>query len=416
MGLRDIFRRSAPPVKAYYDYSIGGSSGLNLSESSLLNNPTVIACVNLISRSISMLPLNLYVKSRNGRAKAGWHPLFAVLRYAPNAEEPSAVFLEKVIRDMLMYGNAYIWKSYNDGKIDALYTLSAKDVRVYRDSNTNEKLFDYNGKTYTSRQILHIPGAFYDGTKGYSPANYASKAIEMGVSLDEYARTAFDNGPSTRLLLDISERYPSGAKPEEVKEVANYIARNYSGKENAGKPLILFSKMKATPVDVSSNKDAELVEARQYQQKVIAQIFQVPLFLLGDGQVTYGNYEQSMTGFLTFTLGPWIKRIEQYFAMLLAPSELVNMYIEFDPSYLLRTDIATQTTNYAAMHRIGVLSINEIRERQNLDLLEDEVAGNTHFAEANLMPLTKETIEAYMASQKLKMEELKAEPKLDKKI
>lgn len=414
MGLFSYFKRSAPPTKQTYFYSTSGS-GLNLSERSLLENPTVISCVNIISRSISMLPLNLYVKSKTGRQRAGWHKLFPVLRYSPNGEEPSSVFIEKILRDMLMHGNAFIWKSHNGMSIDSLYTLSAKDVKVSRDPITNAKRFEYNDKIYTSKDILHIPGAFYDGTKGYSPANYASKAIEMGVSLDDYARTAFDNGPNTRLIVDISEQFP-GAKPDDVKAMADYIARNYSGKENAGKPLITFNKMKATPVQVSSNKDAELVEARSYQQRVIAQMFQVPLFLLGEGSVTYGNYEASMTGFLTFTLGPWIKRLEQYFSMLLTPADQVNMYIEFDPSYLLRTDLASKTASYATLHRIGVLSTNEIRERENLGELEDSVAGTTHFIEANLMPLNRETISAYMAGQKLKLQEVNGEPKLDKKI
>lgn len=417
MGLFNIFKRTAPPREAdYYMPMYGGGGLINVSESNLLKNPTVISCINLISRSISLLPLTLYNKSNRGSMKAGWHPLYPLLKYTPNAEEPISVFLEKVMRDILTYGNAFIWISRINGNIDALYSLDAKEVTVYRDQNTNQKKYDYLSKSYTSREILHIPGAAYDGTKGYSPASFAAKAIEMGVSLDEYARAAFDNGPNTKLLLDVSERFDRGAKPEEIKKVADYVSRTYSGKDNANKPFILFDKMKATPVDITSNKDAELLEARIYQEKTIAQMFQVPLFLLGKGEVTYGNYDSAMNAYLTFTLGPWIKRLEQYFALLLQPSERDGYYVEFNPAYLLRTDLASKTESYSKMLRIGVYSIDEIREKENLPPLEDEVAGTTHFGEANLMPLNKETIKAYMANQKAKMQESQGQPALDKKI
>ena len=420
MFLIDMIKRKKPPVdeRDMSRYTYVGSGYTSINETILLQNPTAIACIDLISKSISLLPLNLYNKGSKGRVKAEWHPLHQILRHLPNGEEPSSLFIEKVVRDVLKYGNAYIWKSKSENKLDALYSLNAKHVSIYRDSVTNEKRFEYNGKVYTSKDILHIPGADYDGTKGYSPAVYGAKAIQMGVNLDDYASSSFDNGPNSSLSVDISEMYPNGAKPEDVKSMADYIQRNYAGKTNAGKPFVAFNKMKVSPIQVSSNRDAELQAAREYQEKVIMKVFNVPASMLGDSESGYGDLEARMIAFLQFTLGPWIRRLEQFFEMLLTPSERINYYVEFDPSVLLKTSLTEKTNAYANMIRSGILSINEVRQRENLDALPDKTAGDAHFMLSNMMPVNKETIDSYMASQKIKLKEAgeKTEPKVDKKI
>jgi HK97 family phage portal protein len=368
--------------------------------------------MELIARSMSLLPINLYNRSPGGRQRADWHPLQSIVRNRPNAEEPSSVFIEKVVRDMLQYGNAFIWKSYSGGTIDALYTLEAKAVQVYRDRATHQKRFSYGDRTYTSRQILHIPGAFYDGLIGHSPAKYAANAIKMGVQLDEFASEAFNSGVSSRLAIDISEKFPNGATPDQVRGVATYIARNYAGPENAGKPLILYDKMKADEISGTSNREQELLSAREYQERVISKVFNVPLSMLGDSEGAYGEFESRQIAFLLYTLGPWIRRIEQYLSMLLTPSESVSYYVEVDTNSLLKTNIEARTSAYRTMIQTGILSIDEVRKRENLDALDDPIAGQTHFGMASLMPLNKETIEAYMASAKLKQQQLPVDKKV----
>lgn len=414
-------KRNRPPkVTSSINYPLlGGSLSLNVSESDLLKNPTAISCVEIIAKTISLLPINLYHKGRSGRVRAGWHPLHPVLRHRPNLDEPSAVFIEKVVRDMLVSGNAFLWKSYSSGNIDALYSLDPKQVKVYRNSD-GRKTFEYADRSYTANEILHIPGAFYDGLIGHSPAKFAAEAVRMGVQLDSFAAEAFNNGPNSRLTLDISEKFPNGAKPDDVKAVASYVARNYAGKENAGKPLILFDKMKAAEIKTSSNRDAELVEARKYQERVIAKVFQVPLSMLGDSEAGYGDLENRQISFLTYGLGPWIRRLEQYFEMLLTPSENISYYVEFDTNVLLKSNLEARTKAYATMLQSGILSVNEVRKRENLDAIEDDVAGNAHFVLSNLMPLSEDIIESYMSNAKLKQKELEMigqqpQPKTDKK-
>ena len=131
-------------------------------------NATVLACKSMIIDSVSTLPVNLFFRKNDGeRIKAYNHSLFYLLKYKPNFEEPSSMFLSRLFNDLLESGNAYIYKQFDDNyNIIALYLLSAKYMTVTRDTFTNQKIFTYNGNKYNSDQILHIPGKYYDGTIG----------------------------------------------------------------------------------------------------------------------------------------------------------------------------------------------------------------------------------------------------------
>lgn len=76
--------------------------------------------------------------------------------------------------------------------------------------------------------------------------------------------------------------------------------------------------------------------------------------------------EQQMIGFLTFTLGPWLKRIEQAISKdLLSPAERVRYYPKFAVEGLLRADSAGRAAFYAAMVNNGILTRDEVRELED---------------------------------------------------
>ena len=76
--------------------------------------------------------------------------------------------------------------------------------------------------------------------------------------------------------------------------------------------------------------------------------------------------EQQMIGFLTFTLGPWLKRIEQAISKdLLTPAERQRFYPKFNVEGLLRADSAGRAAFYSAMINNGVLTRDEVRELED---------------------------------------------------
>src|SRR5690606_3164275 len=97
--------------------------------------------------------------------------------------------------------------------------------------------------------------------------------------------------------------------------------------------------------------------------------FRVPPFMVGHSEksTSWGTgIEQQMIGFLTFTLGPWLKRIEQAISKdLLTPAERLRYYPKFSVEGLLRADSAGRAAFYSAMINNGVLTRDEVRQLED---------------------------------------------------
>ncbi|MBD0966926.1 phage portal protein, partial [Klebsiella michiganensis] len=72
--------------------------------------------------------------------------------------------------------------------------------------------------------------------------------------------------------------------------------------------------------------------------------------------------EQMLIGFLTFSLRPWLTRIEQAIRKsLLAPGERNKYFAEFSIEGLLRADSAARAAFYSTMTQNGLMTRNEAR-------------------------------------------------------
>jgi len=375
-------------------------------------NTTVQACVNAIANPVAILPLNLYFKNPNdgSRQKAGWHQLHTIMRRRPNSWESPTQFVAKMVRHILQHGNAYIWKGTSGGNVVSLQLLNPEAVK--RDTSMWPVVrYWYNSKAYTDAEILHIPSLVTDDTgTGISAVELARAAVTLGIQLDEYSLSSFGNGLNTKLLIDIAEMTKDIKNEEEASKMAatvsDYIRRNYSGSDNAGKALILWSGMKAQELkNQSSNRDAELLESRKWQEAEICKIFGVPQWMVNHSMdVKYGGLEQAMTVFINFTLSPYLRHIEQRLNTLLSDYESDAYYFEFDFNILLRPDEKSRAEFYTKLHALGAIDANGICARENIEPPAE--GGDARFVPANYMPLRNDVLDAYMASAKLKAAQL----------
>lgn len=410
MGLFSRFRsrRSSsssglpPPVNPATLYS----SSPNFHQSEIQRNTTVQACTNAIANAISIMPINLYVREADdSRSKAVDHPLYKLLRRGPNPYESPTLFMAKLIRHILR-GNAYLFKGFSGNKLVALRALNPAAVRRSA-ADWPRVTYTYNGTTYTDREILHIPSLVTDDTgKGFAPADLVKIAVMLGIQLDEYSLSSFGNGINTKLLVDIAEMTKDCANEEEASKkaqaVANYLSDHYTGVDNVGKALVTWYGMKLTELQHQhSNRDAELLESRKFQEIEICKGFGVPLFLVNNTyDVKYGGLEQAMTVYLNFTLSPYMHHIEQRLATLLDPWEQETHYFEFDFNVLLRPDAKSRAEFYSKLFGMGGITPGGICKRENMEPPAE--GADARFVPANMMPLRDDVLDAYMASAKLK--------------
>ena len=354
---------------------------------------TSFATIDRIASEFAGLSYGIYNKRTNKEISN--HPLYAVLA-RPNLEDLHFNFFYQSVVDY--YNGGIIWKKGKgtEGQLVSLFRLSPQETTVTRDQFTRERIYLHNGHRYTDEDVLYIPSRFDYSTinGGSSIFKAANAAFDTAHKLDNYTNSAFDKGISgKRLVIDISNALPDATK-EQVEELRNDYTATYAGPENAGKPLFKKKGMEYSEIGQNAdNRAATLIENREFQEHEIANIFAFPGELLS-GKSANLDLENLFTLLTEFAIKPLAIQLQESINLLIDD----NCYFKFNFHGLLKVALSKRVDAYAKQIGNGILSPNEVRAKENLPPIE---AGDTFFMPANLMPLNDETINAYMAKQKL---------------
>ena len=333
-----------------------------ISHETVMKLDTVWACVRLISESIATLPLSIYERTPNGARVAPQHPLHYILHSQPNPDATASVFLESVVATMLLRGNAHAEKLITGGRLVGLDFLHP-DRLVFRVDANGGKRAEYRRDDGTYRQIpldriWKIPGFSLDGRNGVSVISYGSHVFGSAIAADQVARGVFERGLTQTTALTMP-----GVLTEPQREQARESLQRISGAVNSGKSVVLEGGTGIELVGINPN-DAQLLETRAFNVEVVCRWFRVPPFMVGhtEKSTSWGTgIEQQMLGFLTFTLGPWIRRLEQAITKDLLRGD-ARHYPKFAVEGLLRADSAGRAAFYSVMVNNGILTRDEVRE------------------------------------------------------
>jgi HK97 family phage portal protein len=348
----------------YVDRTTESNAGVEVTPKAVLQLDAAWACVRLISETIATLPLSMYERTANGKRFASQHPLQFVIHDQPNADSTASVFWEAMVAAMLLRGAGRAEKLYVGPQLVGLAFLDPDKLVCGRDA-AGHKRFRYpraNGemRDIPESRIWTIPGFTLDGINGVSVIAYGAKVFGSAIAADKAAAETFKNG----LLQTIFYKMAAFLKPEQRVE----FKKNLAGSIERGEAPLLEGGMDVSTVGVNP-ADAQLLESRGFSVESVCRWFRVPPWMVGhtEKSSSWGTgIEQQMIGFLTFTLGPWLKRIEQAISKdLLTPAERVRYYPKFAVEGLLRADSAGRSAFYAAMVNNGILTRDEVRELED---------------------------------------------------
>lgn len=214
--------------------------------------------------------------------------------------------------------------------------------------------------------VLHILGHTADGLVGLSPIEQARQAIGSGLAVEAFGNRFFKNGAISSAAIEM----PAGSQPTEdqLKQLQAQLTRKHAGLKNAWKPIVLANGATFKPMTVP-NDQAQFIETAKLSVAEIARLYRVPPHLIGDVErsTSWGTgIEQQGIGFVTYTLDPWLTRLEDSFNQLLPRGQ----FIKFNVNGLLRGDAAARSAYYQAMGQLKAIEINEIRALEDLPPLD----------------------------------------------
>lgn len=389
-----------PRPDAWDDFWYGmqpyeNSSGAEVSEATALRFSTVWSCVKVISEDISSLPLQVYRRTADGKEKADDHPLYYLLHDAPNDEMSAMQFREAMQSHLLTWGNAYaeIIRNYM-GQPTALWPLNPANMTVTRPNDA--LIYEYviqNGEKryFPARDIFHIAGLGYNGLIGYSPISYQRELIGSGLASQTWQATNLKDG--CRLQVVFSHPAPK-APNKEGRDAVNAELRKQYGGQSGNKIGVLWEGMKAEPISMTM-QDAQFIENRKFTRSEICGIYRVPPHKVMDlERATFSNIEHQGIQYVVDAIRPWSVRWEQAINQKLLNGS-TKFFAEHNVDGLLRGDIQSRYSAYAIGRQWGWLSVNDIREKENMNPVP---GGDIRLQPMNMTELGETSTEAAAAS------------------
>lgn len=364
----DIVSDRAPDDDFWYaPVGLPVAAGVRVSSHTAMCLAIIYASVKIISESLGMLPLILYQRKDTARERATFHPLYNVLHNAPNNWQTRMQWIEMMQGHVLLRGNAYSEKIFgNSGFVEQLIPLHPDRVKVKVTSDTNwaYEVVDRMGKAriVLRDEMFHLRGLTTDGILGMNPIEAERQTIGTTIAMQDYAGRFYANDARPGGIIE----YPGKFEDEEAIRKFRAAFQNAQTGSNRHKTAILERGMTYKEIKLS-NKDAQFIDSRKYQDIDIARIFRIPPHKLGIlDKASFSNIEQQAIEFVTDTLLPWITRWEQEIQRSILHDDN-QFYAEFLPDALLRGDTKSRYEAYNIGITAGFLTRNEARTKENMN-------------------------------------------------
>lgn len=345
-------------------------SGYLVTEETAMGLPAVSSVVRSPADIISSLPFMTYRGRPRRRAEDSWQ--WDLLHDDPDEQGTGTqVFFYDLEISLEATQNAFIHKAKSSNRVEALYVLDPHRVKVYRDSDTGEKLFDIyvsaseTKKRLTTGDILHVRGFSKcpGSVVGTSLLEMHRNPLGSQLALQGFEGDYFRNSAQTPFFF-------TGAKNRE--HAVELLALHNERHQGAGKQFrvgALWGDANVQPIPLSL-VDAQFVEAKRLTIEDCCRIWRWPKELMELTSAQGGTLptdENAWTArMLKFYLLPRLKRIERAFASdqdLYKSSGLVG---EFLTAALERADFVTRMRGYKDARQGGWIAANEIRDMENM--------------------------------------------------
>lgn len=364
------------------------SSGEEITSITSLNIATVYACIDTKANAIAKLPMQVFKATGQGRVRDKSHRIAYLLEKRPNPFMTPFNFKHTIAVHQNLWGTAYIYiECDRKGEVKALWLLPPDGTTPYKDLETGEysyiTTFNNESKRLNESEIIKLPYLSLNGVQGKSPIQVARETLGVMQASNKFIGGFYKNGTSTKGIITT----PSELSPDAKDILRSEWQKANGGITNAGGVAVVDAGMEYKSVAMPL-ADAEFILTNKFNVNEIAKIFNVPPHKIGEmANATFSNIEQQSMDFMQDCIQPNIVCWEEEFGYKLFVTEKdKNNYIKTDLDSAMRADSTGRATYYEKMTGIGVFSINDVCEKEDMNGIGPE--GDAHRVDLNHVSAT----------------------------
>lgn len=356
-------------------------AGVRVTRETALRVVAAYACITLIADAIRAMPVDVFRRRGDARQRVDREPGWVS---TPNPYQPWGPFIDFQLHSLLTSGNAVSFiTEFNDMGFPAQFEpihpddLEIEDVKGRKRIRINGEQVEEFTASNPGGRAIHTMGHSANGIVGLSPIEEAAQALGLALATEKFGAKFFGQGAQASGVLEM----PAGSNPstEQLSSLRKMFKKRFGGTDNAWQPIVLANGASYKAISLP-NDQAQFIESRKFSVAEIARLYRVPPHLIGDVErsTSWGTgIEQQGIGFVTYTLTPWMTRLEESFSRLLPRGQ----FIKFNANGLLRGDVEARFNAYSVARTGGWMSVNEIRALEDMEPIID---GDTFLTPVNM--------------------------------
>lgn len=333
--------------------------------------PEIKAGVEKIAEIISTMTIHLMKNTENGDVRIK-DELSKKIDVRPNKNMSKQLFIDWVVQEMLLNGNAVAMVKTYKGRLEDLIPVP-KSKRTFN-KNDKEYIVRINNKDYKDQDILNFR---------YNPdLNYPMLGKGQDVILKTLADT-LDQARNTTNLFMRNKMTPGvivkvSALTDNLasEDGRDKIEQKYLKRAETGQPWIIPDMMDIQTIKPLTLNDIAIHETVKVSKETVAAILGIPPFLLGVGTFNRDEYNN----FIQSKIAVICKAIEQELSYKILYSP--DRYFTFNKKSLLSYSMPELAAMYSSLFTQGIVTGNEVRDAlgmspidglDNLILLENYI-------------------------------------------
>ena len=365
-----------------------------------LNVAACWRCVNMISDSVAIMPLNYKVKNRAtgvfetfvayDRDRLNW-----LLNVQPNARMNAYTMKKTLVMQILINGNAFIIPCDAQGHgIDAATEIVDHLVLLSTTPSYNIRTNTYTVQDVNqgvpvqqlhASKVWHFKNPTTDGGFwGESTVGHAMNTLSTLATADKQALSNMSTGGRLKAIL-------SGVGASQTIGTA-------SKKQMAGAALDVEDALRQHDIVTLPDKNLELkplsmsaaesqfVQSREFSVLDVARWYHVPPYKLGIGTSNYKTPDAAQVDYYTEAVQPFCSQIEnELMAKTTTPTNYDSVCYDWDERPLFTLDQTSKAAWNKARLETGICSVNDLRRENDIAPVAD---GDTILLSANLKSIS----------------------------
>lgn len=325
-----------------------------------LNIPAVSACVGVISDTVATLPIHLYSENKGKVKEVKGDVRFALLNDDTKDTLDAFQFKKALVVDYLLEGAGYAFINRYRNDVKSLHYVDESNVSVNMNVDPIFKSYDIlvHGATYSDYEFLKLVRNSKDGITGKGIIHENNKILSVTYNSLVFEDVLVKTGGNKKGFLKAQNKL----SPEAIAALKTAFKNLYAN--NSENVVVLNNGIEFQEAS-NTSVEMQLNENKKTNSTEICKMFITPPSIL-DGTASdevYNNWIKTCIIPILVALQTALNKD------LLLPSEKGSFYFAFDTKELLKGDIEKRFKAYEIASKNGIMQIDEIRYREDLEPL-----------------------------------------------